>query len=506
MNRRVTAVFSIMLGIILSLSASSARAIETAPTNFLVDPPLLISGYAWQGTDFSYLQLYNNSDEVQNISDYRLFVQDANSVRTEFVMNAIITSKLLAPHAHVIASYNSSVNGASLILNQVMVPNLTQTVKAKLIVAPVKAGSYREAEYTIASGTNTVWQRNFSSTGQGYVSSFTGSSVPPSSLFDDGLYQLPDIPDLRVIEVYSYSSECAPTDTSVLCGDYIKLQTGTMEEYAGYVLRTDSNSSSRTTSNTFYLADYPVDEGGYITISTDEDGKKLSITNSGGYIWLEDLYGLQKYEQSVVRYESASSDEQGYAWATTDNGSWQWTTTPQPGLPNKITSPIVTTVSCPEGKYLNPDTGRCRTIEEAVNALATCPEGQYRNPTTNRCKQLVTTASASLLPCAEGQERNPATNRCRSIVSAVAELIPCDEGYERNPSTNRCRKVTGTSIGAGSTASAGTMASKSPDPLAAWGWALAGVAATGAVGYGIYEWRHEISKGWKSLVGRSARK
>ena len=118
--------------------------------------------------------------------------------------------------------------------------------------------------------------------------------------------------------------------------------------------------------------------------------------------------------------------DRGMAYARTGKG-WVWTTTPQPDRANLITLPVVSVIECPAGKYRNPDTGRCRTVEEAVNELATCPEGQARSTETNRCRSLATLAKATLTACGEGQERNPLTGRCRSIASAVAELLPCDE-------------------------------------------------------------------------------
>ena len=45
---------------------------------------------------------------------------------------------------------------------------------------------------------------------------------------------------------------------------------------------------------------------------------------------------------------------------------------------------------CPEGKVLNPKTGRCILIKNAMKADATkspkkCPEGKVLNPKTGRC-------------------------------------------------------------------------------------------------------------------------
>ncbi|HPF30977.1 MAG TPA: lamin tail domain-containing protein [Candidatus Saccharibacteria bacterium] len=86
------------------------------------------------------------------------------------------------------------------------------------------------------------------------------------------------------------------------------------------------------------------------------------------------------------------------------------------------------------------------TIE---NKLKPCPEGQERNPETNRCRKIV--ASPTLVPCKQGQYRDEQTNRCRNIVSDVVAYIPCPEGQERNPETNRCRTVTASVLGLSTT-------------------------------------------------------
>ncbi|MBR3256888.1 lamin tail domain-containing protein [Candidatus Saccharibacteria bacterium] len=83
--------------------------------------------------------------------------------------------------------------------------------------------------------------------------------------------------------------------------------------------------------------------------------------------------------------------------------------------------------TCPIGKVINLETGNCVNETSLVTTLAECPEGKYRNPLTGRCKSYATTASAELKPCAEGYERNPETGRCRKIVKndgASYELKP----------------------------------------------------------------------------------
>lgn len=256
----------------------------------------------------------------------------------------------------------------------------------------------------------------------------------------------------------------------------------------GYVLRTDSSSASRTSANTITLTG-TLAPGEVVPVYLTDSGSKLSLTNSGGYVWIEDAWGFTHYEGTMRRYESAGTSLQGYAYALGADNEWAWTSTPQPTSNNTITLPEA--APCPDGKYRSPETNRCRTLEDALNALTACEEGYERNPTTNRCRKVASASASTLTPCKEGQERNPATNRCRSIASAVAELLPCDEGYERNPATNRCRKIRDTSV----------LGAKYPvqpydqgtNATATW-WVVGGIAAL-ALGYAGWEWRREITAG-----------
>lgn len=143
---------------------------------------------------------------------------------------------------------------------------------------------------------------------------------------------------------------------------------------------------------------------------------------------------------------------------------------------------------CPEGKYRNPLTNRCKNVEATVAVLASCDEGQERNPQTNRCRK-ITTAVATLVPCKAGQERNPETNRCRSITSADSTLKPCDEGQERNPDTNRCRKIVASS--SGSSPALSTAEASLASPLR-FGFKIVGALLTAVLMYGIYEYRIDI--------------
>lgn len=524
----VVGVAVVLVGM-LPVRAVAIELIDTTPTDFLAETPLQITGYGW-GSETSggsnyrvlrYIQLYNNSDSLINLSSWSLEVQPLDDTGKAVCLPGDCLSLqlpsqetgLLAPNRHIIIDDGSTVADAVAGVPDIAV---REFVKSKISVQFVLSSpGYQttiiqpKIDTIVDTAANYFWSRNLSSTGSGYVTGFTVGTTPPVTLFNDGLYTAPPSQtDIRVVEVYSYASDCPPEDVTVTCGDYIKLYVGNTHSDVvdKIVLRTSSGGEGRTNSNTFPLAGLP-DMDGYMTVSKNETGTKLSLTNSGGYVWLEDTYGLERYGESI-EYPSATSTQQGSSYILTDDGNWVWTTTPRPDAPNKLTLPVpALTAVCPEGKYLNPDTNRCRTIEEAVNELAACPEGQERNPTTNRCRSKVSTTSTTLTPCNEGQERNPATNRCRSIASAVAELLPCDEGYERNPTTNRCRKVL-----AAATTSASKTEGAEKQPVVdkassnVLAWSILGVVIVTGVGYGIYEWREELAASADKLLLRLGKK
>ena len=85
---------------------------------------------------------------------------------------------------------------------------------------------------------------------------------------------------------------------------------------------------------------------------------------------------------------------------------------PDPEFVNAEPSP------CPEGKELNPKTGRCVKIK--TQKVVDCPEGKTRNPKTGRCVKNKTQKASG---CADGKEINPKTGRC---------VKKCRDGYNRN--------------------------------------------------------------------------
>jgi len=466
--------------------APGARADDIITTPTAPQPaisPLIITSYktANNGTDIGFIQIYNESNSLQDLSDWTL-------TDTENSRSAVMSARAgyIEPNMQVVIA-QSGVENATYNMTGWSQMVVTPKVIKGLVLSNT---AYKQHISQIGGAADTWLMRNSTTSGYSTATTAAAFGMPYQPLFDDGLYTVPNIPaGLHVVEIYPYASDCDPLDNNVLCSDYVKLINDSNQpiDLSSYVLRTDSSSSTRTSTNTFDLSKYGlVEPGKYLLVSQTDTGGRLSLTNSGGYVWVEDTWGLVQFPETMTQYESAGSSLQGYGYARDNGGSWQWTSTPTPDGANVITPPPAQ--ECADGKYLNPETNRCRSLEDALNALATCDEGSERSPTTNRCRKIMAASSSTQTPCKEGQVRNPETDRCRSIASEAAAVLPCSDGYERNPATNRCRKV----------AVAGSETVKYPvEPykqgsasMATW-WVMGGVG-TLAFSYGVWEWREEI--------------
>jgi hypothetical protein len=516
------------------VSALEEVSISSTPTDFLSSSKLEVSGYGWEFTPahtdqvgvnvpdqrlLSYIQLYNTGSVPIDLSEWEIRVErlDTEGVAncekvvdcSSIALPVAIQEGYLAPHGHLVLAEAGRVEGAHP-MNAIQLPVYQKSTVPWFRIV-VRQSGYLEEGITAKIDSRTdseheyaYWQRNFSSTGQGYTDGFSAASSPPEALFNDSLYIPPEPPGIQVVEVMAdVGAECSPFSVEIGCFEYIKLHIDDNEEgLARYMLRTDNGSLERTGSNSFWLGVATPADDGYVTVRFTDEGDPLHLTNSGGHVWIEDIYGMRRYEMTVVRYNPFGSAEQGMAWSRGEAG-WQWTTRPNPYGKNYLVAPLKETATtvCPVGKYLNPDTGRCRTVEEAINTLATCGEGEYRNPETNRCRR-ITATTVSLTPCGEGQERNPLTNRCRSISSAIAELLPCDEGYERNPTTNRCRKILGETTGVTLPKKELTASSPEERNSQIFGWAAISLVVAGGLGYAVYEWRKELLGVWSGLTAK----
>lgn len=215
--------------------------------------------------------------------------------------------------------------------------------------------------------------------------------------------------------------------------------------------------------------------GVYVIYSDTESGITLPNTN-GVVLRLYTPAGNLVSETGV--YSNAGDD---VSWAVVED-QWIYTNQITPAAANR--------------PYLEP------AVDEVLGlttVLAPCPAGKFRNPATNRCKT-IETAVSQLVPCDDDEFRNPQTNRCNKITSN-SSLAPCDEGEERNPDTNRCRKITGLvdTSNDGLPLISDIPVDVTPGSV---NWPVIMGAVLATVGYMVYEWRIELVHGYGRLRRR----
>ena len=250
-------------------------------------------------------------------------------------------------------------------------------------------------------------------------------------------------------------------------------------------------------SKNYPLPSVSLDSGEYVALLDSQTG--ITLPNSSASIKLLTPDGQTVDETDV--YQDPGDDQ---AWAVF-GGVWQYTNQPTSGFLNKepvasgYGSGTTSLKSCPAGKYRNLETNRCRNINSGTSNLKPCRADQIRNPATNRCRSIFS-ASSGLKPCKVGQTRNPETNRCRKTTSGSG-LKACAVNQVRNPETNRCRKKTSSEIAASEIKDI-----ESKIQADHGGWLLAGTAGVGLAGYGVAEWRQEITLGLRrirALLGKN---
>lgn len=488
-----------MTVLFFAMPVSALSPVVIDPTVELdADKKILVSSlYTKRGEAF--VELYNNTERPIDVTGTVIRFSSSTA-----------ESDVTLPTGWLLADAFVTLSEGGIVSNVINFPLLELPPTEAITYVQVlgaDGGIISEASGFPSDATSKWYQRKASGMSGIFTNDFSAATAS-TRLRHTPLYILPaERPLLRIVEIYPHASNCAPTDSSVLCGDYVKLYnpSDTPARTADYRLRSDSASSE--SSNAFHLDAYEdVAPGEYLTVSLRDDGGTLSLTDDGGWLWLEDSAGIVRYEETVASYPSASSvTKVGQAWALADDGSWQWTSTPMPGLSNVFPAPsdpgmgsgvLAEVVDCPQGKYRNPETNRCRNIEEAIATLVTCAEGQSRNPETNRCRSVASAASAVLAPCGPDQERNSATNRCRSVLSATGPT-PCPAGQTRNLETKRCRKSVLTSLAL--PAAIEPVKQQTTNPFV---MTLLGTIGVGAIGYGIYEWRSEIAGSLRKVLAR----
>lgn len=222
---------------------------------------------------------------------------------------------------------------------------------------------------------------------------------------------------------------------------------------------------------------YILDEAGVEVDATEYD--KIAKDASWSLLDGEWMQTFAVTENAANVFKEYADCQAGYM----RNESGKCVKIPAPSTVSDVLAP------CPAGQYRHPETRRCRKIE-AAKTVTPCKEGYYRNEATGRCRSIASAAAKTLKPCPDGQFRNPATGRCKKIAAAADILKDCPEGFERNPTTRRCRKIKTASIPVVGSATAGVQHVAG----ATWGWWVFGGVSLLAVGYGVWQWRWELSQ------------
>ena len=248
------------------------------------------------------------------------------------------------------------------------------------------------------------------------------------------------------------------------------------------------------------IGDIELNPGEFLVIKIKNT--KLKLPKTKGKVYLLDEAG------SKIDISEYNNMPKGASWSLVDD-EWTRTFAITEGAANifkeypdcqsghernalgrcvKIAIPPVES-PCPVGQYRHPETRRCRKIETA-KTITPCKDGYYRSEETGRCRSIASAAAKTLKPCPEGQFRNSATGRCKKIASTDDIAKECPEGFERNPQTKRCRKIKSANM-----PTVGSAAAEVKQVAGAtWGWWVFGGVSLLAVGYGVWQWRWEISQ------------
>jgi len=309
----------------------------------------------------------------------------------------------LEPGKHVIAAIPGLVDRTSFSLPAGVMSGAAN-IGVVTLMAPTSSGYNDESATVPTINTSTVKEldgplayyyvkREVSSTTGNYLSGFS-FNLPTERLKNDELYSAPAQPSFKIVEIYADAVTCSPLEVSSLCVDYVKIFNGSAEtlDLSSYRIRTGSYGQAPSSSNARNL-NGSVLSGHYVSVP-------LSLSSAGSWVWIEDLYGTARYDDTMVQYPSGSGHS-NEAWSyDRDMESWRWTNTPMPNdTPNVFPS--------------LPKVNRCEEIRIAEIAANVSTESQFveiYNPTdaeidtfgcviqTNRSAQGVVLPSSSLGP------------------------------------------------------------------------------------------------------------
>ncbi len=463
----------------LMLFVAPAYSIETSPPSpLLPQSPLIITAYS-VGQDGvpHYIEIYNNSSTVQSVAEWSVALEwgartGASSVTPVFSTQlASNNSGFITPGGYTIVSFNDVVPGAHVQVSGIAVESLNYVSKLSL-----QHANYRPYDRVMtASMTQTPMRLNRGASG--YVTTY--GAEDRETLWMTEWYAAPETTPLRVVEMLPNSDVCQPFDASAACADYVKLynNSDTAIDLSTVRIRTG-------TASTMAALEGLLPGRAYVSAP-------INLTNSGGWVWLEDSYGIVRYESTMVAYGDSAS-KRGQAWSLdSSTAQWRWTAYPTPyDTPNQFTdgSPVN---ECSALRLSEIAANTNRQFIEVYNASAEPASVRGCQLQTNRSQEVSyvfddrmvqpgefvvveiahtsltltkTTSGTVYLISSDGQSEvdarsyeNMSENTSLALVDGVwrttfaitpgqvnhyQEYPACAEGYVRNPTTKRCNKIT----------------------------------------------------------------
>lgn len=328
-----------VLSIVL-LQIQSVAAIDVVPTPPpLAAGPFLITSYSFSGHSLRYVQIYNDDSDVASLDGWKVQTEWSDGLEgavgiwqttelhglIEPGEHVVVANEEVVPTATFLYTLKDTANEPRLDVIRLIPPQGSGLLKVIATISIKDSGSSMTPRDDTTTPETFYFARDRSLVTGNYVSSFIASAAQPEEIENDMLYELPILSPLQIVELYPHAADCSPATDGPLCYDYIKLFNASTESVnlSDFRLRSGSVGQSSTSSNTAY-ARGTVPSGSYAVLAQN-------LTDSGSFVWIEDVYGLVSYADSTIEYPSASSRE-GYAWSYNPaSGKWQWTHYPTPG-------------------------------------------------------------------------------------------------------------------------------------------------------------------------------
>ncbi len=319
---------------VVAAFAAPVSAIDTVPSEPpKVDGPFMITGYSFRGHSLHYTQIYNVSDEVAVLDGWKVSIEwTGGSWQSEPLSgNVEPEKKVLVADATLVATatfpFSNSTAASDPRLSTIkLLPPTNSDWNEHIVTITINdsTGSSRTPRVETIPAT-FYFARNISSSTGNYLTTFT-AFVPGAAftLEADPLYVPAGSMPLSISEIYPDATSCAPNDINALCYDYVKIYNGSSQsvDLQTLRLRVGSAGQAASSSNSVYLNGVLPPNEYYVM--------PISLTDSGSWVWLEDMYGMVRYDNTIVSYPSASSHE-AWAWAyNVDSDAWQWTKYPVP--------------------------------------------------------------------------------------------------------------------------------------------------------------------------------